>query len=98
LELRNLPQRTQKILRVAGDQCLGITAGILAFKAMGMGPVALVSVVLNARPAFVFIFSLLLGLFFPRFINDRLNKRTFLMKFIAIGIITGGIVIISLSK
>ena len=98
LELKNLQQRTQKILLVAGDQCIGITASILAFKALGIGPVALVSVVLNARPAFVFIFSLLLGLFFPRFINDRLNKRTFLMKFIAVGIMTGGMVIISLSR
>ena len=98
LELKNLPQRTQKILLVASDQCLGITAGILAFKAMGIGPLALVSVILNARPAFVFVFSLLLGLFFPRFINDRLNKRNFLIKFIAVGIITGGIAIISLSR
>ena len=98
LELQNLPQRTQKILLVAGDQCIGITASILAFKAIGIGPIALVSVILNARPAFVFVFSLLLGLFFPRFINDRLNKRTFLIKFIAIAIIIGGVVIINLSS
>jgi drug/metabolite transporter (DMT)-like permease len=97
-ELKNLKQRTKKILFVAGDQCLGIAAGILAFKAMGIGPVALVSVILNARPAFVFIFSLLLGFFFPRFINDRLNKRTALIKFCAIALMTAGVAIISISK
>ena len=98
LELKNLKQRTQKILFVVGNQCLGITASILAFKAMGIGPIALVNAILNVRPAFVFIFSLVLSQFFPSFINDRLNKRTALLKFIAIAMITGGVVIINLSS
>jgi len=98
LELRNLNQLTQKILIIVVDVCLGITAGILGFKALDIGPVALVNALLNVRPAFVFIFSLVLSRFFPGIINDRLTKRTALLKFIAVALMTGGIVIISLSS
>ena len=97
-DLRHLPQRTQKIVIIAVDVCLGITAGILGFKALGIGPVSLVNALLNVRPAFVFIFSLVLSRFFPTVINDRLNKRTALIKFIAVALMTAGIVIISLSR
>jgi drug/metabolite transporter (DMT)-like permease len=96
LELRDLEQRTQKISIIIVDVCLGITAGILGFKALEMGPVALVNALLNVRPAFVFVFSLILSAFFPAVINDRLNKRTALLKFIAVALMTTGIVIISL--
>ena len=98
LEWRSLQQRTQKILIIVVDVCLGITAGILGFKALGIGPVSLVNALLNVRPAFVFIFSLVLSRFFPTVINDRLTKRTALIKFIAVALMTGGIVIISLSS
>jgi drug/metabolite transporter (DMT)-like permease len=98
LELRNLNQRTRNILIIVVDVCLGITAGILGFKALEIGHVALVNALLNVRPAFVFIFSLVLSAFFPTVINDRLNKRTALIKFIAVTLMTVGIVIISLSS
>ena len=94
-ELKNLPQRTQKILFVAGDQCLGIISGILAFKAMGIGQISLVNPILNIRPAFVFIFSLILGWLFPKMINDRIDRRTIAIKVIAIAMITGGVVMIT---
>lgn len=97
-ELKNLSRRTQKVALVVGDQCIGIVSAIVAFKAMGMGPVALVNALLNVRPVFVFIFSLLLGWLFPSVINDRLNMRTALIKFMAIALMTGGVVIISLSS
>ena len=96
LEWRSLKQRTQKILIFVVDVCLGITAGILGFKALEIGPVALVNAILNVRPAFVFVFSLILSAFFPNVINDRLNRRTALLKFTAVALMTAGIVIISL--
>ena len=98
LELRNLEQRTQKISIIVVDVCLGITAGILGFKALEMGPVAIVNALLNVRPAFVFVFSLILSAFFPAIINDRLNKRTALLKLTAVALMTAGIVIISMSS
>jgi drug/metabolite transporter (DMT)-like permease len=94
-ELKRMPQRTQKIAFVAGDQLLGIISGVLAFKAMGLGQISLVNPILNIRPAFVFIFSLALGWLFPKMINDRIDKRTILIKIVAIAMITGGIVMIT---
>jgi uncharacterized membrane protein len=96
-ELKNLPQRTQKISLVVIDQLVGITSAIIAFKAMGLGPVSLVNAILNIRPVFVFIFSLVLSRFLPNIVNEPLQKRTALIKFTAIAIMTAGIVIISLS-
>jgi uncharacterized membrane protein len=97
LELKNLTQRTQKIGLVTIDQLIGITSAIVAFKAMGMGQVSLVNAILNIRPVFVFIFSLVLSRFLPNIVNEPLQRRTALIKFAAIGIMTAGIVIISLS-
>ena len=97
LELKNLPQRTQKISLVTIDQLVGITSAIIAFKAMGLGPVSLVNAILNIRPVFVFIFSLVLSRFLPNIVNEPLQRRTALIKFTAIAIMTAGIVIISLS-
>jgi uncharacterized membrane protein len=97
LELKNLTQRTQKISLVTIDQLIGITSAIVAFKAMGLGQVSLVNAILNIRPVFVFIFSLILSRFFPNIVNEPLQRRTALIKFTAIGIMTAGIVIISLS-
>jgi uncharacterized membrane protein len=97
MELKNLPQRTQKIGLVTIDQLVGITSAIIAFKAMGLGPVSLVNAILNIRPVFVFIFSLVLSRFLPNIVNEPLQKKTALIKFTAIAIMTAGIVIISLS-
>ncbi len=97
LELKNLTQRTQKISLVTIDQLVGITSAIVAFKAMGLGQVSLVNAILNIRPVFVFIFSLILSRFFPNIVNEPLQRKTALIKFAAIGIMTAGIVIISLS-
>ena len=97
LELKNLTQRAQKISLVTIDQLVGITSAIVAFKAMGLGQVSLVNAILNIRPVFVFIFSLILSRFFPNIVNEPLQRRTALIKFAAIGIMTAGIVIISLS-
>jgi hypothetical protein len=62
------------------------------------GPVALVNALLSVRPAFVFLFALILSHFFPSVINERVNRNTILLKLIAIVLMTGGIVIISLSS
>jgi hypothetical protein len=53
---------------------------------------------MNIRPAFVFIFSLVIGRFYPNLLNERFNRRTILLKLIGIVLITGGVVIIGLSS
>jgi uncharacterized membrane protein len=97
LELKNLSQRTQKLGLIFGNQCLALTGVTLSFIAIANGPVALVSTIMNIRPAFVFVFSLILSRFYPNFINERLDRRTVIIKIMGIVMITGGVVIIGLS-
>ena len=96
LELKNLKQRAQKLGLVAGNACMGFASIIILFIAVQKGPVALVNAILNVRPAFVFLFTLVLSRVFPNFINEPLNRRTILVKLIGIAMITGGVAIISL--
>jgi drug/metabolite transporter (DMT)-like permease len=98
LELKNLPQRNQKIGLVVGNICIGIVGTILLFVAVRNGPVALVNAILNVRPAFVFLLSLVLSRFFPDFIMERPDRSTVFLKFIAVMLMTGGVIIISLSS
>ena len=97
-ELKNLPQRTQRLGLVFGNQLLATAGMAVSFVAISKGPIALVSTIMNIRPAFVFIFSLIISRFYPNFINEPLNRRTILVKLIGIAMITGGVAIISLSN
>jgi drug/metabolite transporter (DMT)-like permease len=97
-ELKTLVQRTQKMGLLIGNQLIAAVGGVLGFVAIANGPVALASTIMNIRPAFVFIFSLVIGRFYPNLLNERLNRRTIPVKLIGIAMITGGVVIIGLSS
>jgi uncharacterized membrane protein len=96
LELKHLPQRTRTFGLIACSQTVVYIGVTLSFIAIANGPVALVSTIMNIRPAFVFLFSLLLSLRYPNFLNERLDKRTILYKVFGIVLITGGVAIIGL--
>jgi len=98
LELRNLKQRTQTLGLITGNQVIAAGGTALSFVAFASGPVALVSTLMNIRPVFVFLFSLIISRFYPNFINERLNRKTILIKLTGIVLITVGVVIISLSS
>ena len=97
-ELKTLVQRNQKMWLLIGNQLFAAIGGVLGFVAIANGPVALASTLMNIRPAFVFIFSLVIGRFYPNLLNERLNRRTIPVKLIGIALITGGVVIIGLSS
>ena len=96
-ELKNLPQRAQKLGLIIGNQCIAVAGITVGFIATANGPIALVSTIMNIRPVFIFIFSLILSRFYPGFLNERLDKRTILMKVAGIAMITAGVAIIGLS-
>ena len=98
LELKNLKQRTQKLGLIFGSQSVAALGITLSFIAISTGPVALVSTIMNIRPAFVFLFSLILSRRYPNFINEPLKRSSILIKLIGIAMITGGVVIIGLSS
>ena len=97
-ELKTLVQRNQKMWLLIGNQLFAAIGGVLGFVAIANGPVALASTLMNIRPAFVFIFSLVISRFYPNLLNERLNRRTIPIKLIGIALITGGVVIIGLSS
>ena len=96
LQLKHLPQRTRTFGLIACSQTVVYIGVTLSFIAIANGPVALVSTIMNIRPAFVFLFSLLLSLRYPNLLNERLDKRTILYKVFGIVLITGGVAIIGL--
>jgi drug/metabolite transporter (DMT)-like permease len=56
LELKNLEQRNHKIGLIMGNQTVAAVGIVLSFIAIRSGPVALVSTIMNIRPAFILIF------------------------------------------
>ena len=96
LELKNLEQRNQKIGLIIGNQMIAALGIILSFIAIRSGPVALVSTIMNIRPAFILIFSLIISRFYPVFITEHMARKTIIIKIIGIAMITGGVAIIGL--
>lgn len=97
-ELKILPQRTQKISLIVVNQAIAITGVAVGFVATANGPIALVTTVMNIRPAFVLVFSLIISRFFPAFISERIDRRTILLKVAGIVLITGGVAIIGFTS
>lgn len=95
-ELRNMKQLPQSMSLLFFNEVLAAAAGVLSYLAIRDGPVALVSTVLNTRPAFVFIFALALSRFFPQVLNERLSKSTVLIKFTAVAMVVGGLALLTL--
>jgi drug/metabolite transporter (DMT)-like permease len=95
-ELRNMQQLRQSMTLLVCNEIAAAGAGILSYLAIRDGPVSLVATVVNTRPAFVFLFALLLSRFFPAVLNERLTKSTALLKFIAIALIVGGVALLTL--
>jgi drug/metabolite transporter (DMT)-like permease len=96
LQLKNLKQRVRALGLTVGNQCVVVVGMILSFVAVESGPVSLASAVMNIRPAFVFILAQVIGQFYPKILNERLNRSTILLKLIAVAMMTGGVVIITL--
>jgi uncharacterized membrane protein len=96
LELKNLEQRNHKIGLIMGNQTVAAVGIVLSFIAIRSGPVALVSTIMNIRPAFILIFSLIISRFYPGFITEHMTRKTILIKIIGIAMITGGVVLIGL--
>ncbi len=96
LDLKNMEQRNRKIGLIIGSQSIAALGIMLSFIAIHSGPVALVSTIMNIRPAFILIFSLILSRFYPGFITEQMTKKTILIKIIGIAMITIGVALIGL--
>lgn len=76
------------------NSLLNLLAELLAFFALSLGPVALVSAVNGIQPFIIFVYGFILTLLFPKIIKEDISKKTILLK-IAVAIVLGfGIYII----
>jgi drug/metabolite transporter (DMT)-like permease len=95
-EIRNLNQRGLALGLLFINECIALVGIIMSFWAMQQGPVSLVSTIFSVRPAYVFIFALILSQVFPTVLEERLSKSIVIIKVISIGLIIGGVTLLTL--
>jgi len=93
-EIASLRQRNFTIGVALANQAVAIVATLLAFWAVKLGPVALVSTVFNSKPLFIFALAALAGRFAPRFLpQEHASRRVMLMRAGATLLVVGGLVV-----
>lgn len=93
-ELASLRQRNFTIGVALANQAVAMVATVLAFWAVELGPVALVSTVFNSKPLFIFAFAALAGRFVPRFLpQEPASRRVMFMRAGATLLVVGGLVV-----
>jgi len=97
-ELKDLEKRSRTLGLLALNESIALVAIILSFWAMSQGPVSLVSTVFSVRPFFVFIFALAVSRIFPAVLEERLTGGIITLKFISIGLIIGGVTLLTLGS
>lgn len=75
---------------------LGFLASCLFYLALVRGPISLIGAVNGIGPMLVFLFSTFLTFFFPKIIKEKISQEVLLLKFLAIILIVGGVVMINL--
>ena len=79
------------------NECLTVVGFVLSFRAIEQGPVSLVSTVLSTRPAFVFVYAVVVSCFFPGVLNERLSRGTIAAKVVSVCLIVGGVTLLTLA-
>ncbi|MFC2035073.1 EamA family transporter [Chloroflexota bacterium] len=93
-ELLEMKQRVQVLALLILNESIAVVGILLSFLAIERGPVSLVSTIMSIRPGFVFIYTLVLSLIFPRVLKEHLSRGTIAIKVISIGLITGGVILL----
>lgn len=97
-ELGDMKRRSQALALLTLNECIAMVGIILSFWAMEQGPVSLVSTIMSARPCFVFIYALALSRVFPAVLEEHLSRGITVIKIISIGLIVGGVTLLTLGS
>ena len=93
-QIAGLKQRTFTIGFAIFAQAVACVAMLLAYSAIQKGEVALVSAVMNSKPLFIFVFSMIAGRFAPNFLApDHMSRKSVLVKAGATVLVTAGLVV-----
>jgi len=97
-EVMNLQKRSSSLIWLILSEMMAVTALILLYWSMQRGPVSLVSAVGSTRPLFVFLYAVIISRFSNFLLEEQTGRLALLLRFIAISLIVGGIIIIYLTK
>lgn len=97
-ELKDMKERGLALAVLTLNEGIALLGIILSFWAMERGPVSLVSTLLSTRPCFVFIYALALSRIFPAVLEERLSRGIMLIKMLSIGLIVGGVILLTLGS
>lgn len=91
--IRTFSKKT--VVLMSTSETLGIAGVVFITAAAETGSATLVSAFSTIQPLFVFIFSIIVTLFFPRMFKETLSRRVLLFKAVAIVcIITGAVLLV----
>lgn len=97
-EMMNYKKRNSSIIMVTINETTAVIALILFYWSMQQGPVSLVSAIYSSRPLFVFLYAVIISRLSNFLLEEQTSGSTLLLRFIAISLIVGGIIIIYLTK
>jgi drug/metabolite transporter (DMT)-like permease len=97
-EIWNHEKRNSSFLVVIINETMAVISLILFFDAMQEGPVSLVSAIYSSRPLFVFFYAVVISRFSHMLLERESSGGSLLLRFVAIAMIVGGIVIIYVTK
>lgn len=95
-QFKDLPQIGQSMALLVVNELIAAVAIVFSFLAISNGPVSIASTIMNTRPAFVFLFALVISRFFPDLLNERLTRSVMLIRFAAIALIVSGVALLTL--
>jgi uncharacterized membrane protein len=93
-EIWHHDKRNSSFIMMVLNETLAVIALILFYEAMQEGPVSLVSAIYSIRPLFVFLYAVVISRFSHLLLERGSSGGTLLLRFVAIALIVGGIVII----
>ena len=89
-EMLSLARTKRGILLPVSVMILALFGNLLLFASFDRGPVSLASTIVGTRPLFVFIYTALLTLLFPKVLYEPLTPKTGLIKLVSIAMIVSG--------
>ncbi len=96
-QLCNLQRPRSTMTLLTFNEIMAPVAAILLFWSIARGPVSLVSAIAGAQPVFVFVYAAILSRISSGVLLEKqMEKRTMILRFMAIAMIVGGMTIIHL--
>ncbi len=83
------------VLVMSANELFAVSGIFISTFALTLGPVALVQTLISIQPLFVFVLSLLLTVFFPKIIKEEIDRKTLLLKAVAIAAVIIGAVLVT---